>query len=63
LGVSAVSAVSAVFSLSFVQRDLEDMKRRGFTFVRPTIVYAWMQAIGIVNDHSTGCFRRAGSDG
>ena len=37
----------------------KDMKRRGFKFVGPTIVYAWMQAVGIVNDHSTGCFRRA----
>jgi DNA-3-methyladenine glycosylase I len=34
------------------------MKRRGFKFVGPTIVYAWMQAVGIVNDHSRGCFRR-----
>jgi DNA-3-methyladenine glycosylase I len=37
----------------------KEMKRRGFKFVGPTIVYAWMQAIGIVNDHSTNCFRRA----
>lgn len=36
-----------------------EMKRRGFKFVGPTIVYAWMQAVGIVNDHSAGCFRRA----
>ena len=36
----------------------KEMKRRGFKFVGPTIVYAWMQALGIVNDHSTGCFRR-----
>jgi DNA-3-methyladenine glycosylase I len=35
-----------------------EMKRRGFKFVGPTIVYAWMQAVGIVNDHSRGCFRR-----
>ncbi|MEA2766137.1 MAG: DNA-3-methyladenine glycosylase [Gemmatimonadaceae bacterium] len=35
-----------------------EMKRRGFKFVGPTIVYAWMQAVGIVNDHSTKCFRR-----
>lgn len=37
----------------------KEMKRRGFKFVGPTIVYAWMQAVGIVNDHSTKCFRRA----
>jgi DNA-3-methyladenine glycosylase I len=36
----------------------KEMKRRGFKFVGPTIVYAWMQAIGIVNDHSASCFRR-----
>jgi DNA-3-methyladenine glycosylase I len=36
-----------------------EMKRRGFKFVGPTIVYAWMQAVGIVNDHSANCFRRA----
>ena len=36
----------------------KDLKRRGFKFVGPTIVYAWMQATGIVNDHSTTCFRR-----
>src|SRR4051812_18522734 len=35
-----------------------EMKRRGFKFVGPTIVYAWMQAVGIVNDHSCDCFRR-----
>lgn len=34
------------------------MKNRGFKFVGPTIVYAWMQAVGIVNDHETRCFRR-----
>jgi DNA-3-methyladenine glycosylase I len=37
----------------------KEMKRRGFKFVGPTIVYAWMQAVGIANDHSAGCFRRA----
>ncbi|WP_459556275.1 DNA-3-methyladenine glycosylase I [Lacunimicrobium album] len=36
----------------------KDMKKRGFKFVGPTIVYAWMQAVGIVNDHSLECFRR-----
>jgi DNA-3-methyladenine glycosylase I len=37
----------------------KEMKRRGFKFVGPTIVYAWMQAVGIVNDHSLKCYRRA----
>lgn len=34
------------------------LKARGFKFVGPTTVYAWMQATGIVNDHVPGCFRR-----
>jgi DNA-3-methyladenine glycosylase I len=34
-------------------------KKRGFKFVGPVIVYAWMQAVGIVNDHAAGCFRQA----
>ena len=33
-------------------------KKRGFKFVGPVIVYAWMQAVGIVNDHAANCFRR-----
>ena len=33
------------------------LKNRGFKFVGPVIVYAWMQAAGIVNDHATDCFR------
>jgi DNA-3-methyladenine glycosylase I len=36
----------------------KELKRRGLKFVGPTIVYAWMQAVGIVNDHSIDCFRR-----
>ncbi|MBI4963140.1 MAG: DNA-3-methyladenine glycosylase I [Desulfomonile tiedjei] len=35
----------------------KDMKRRGFKFVGPTICYAFMQTIGMVNDHTTDCFR------
>jgi DNA-3-methyladenine glycosylase I len=34
------------------------LKDRGFRYVGPTIVYAWMQATGIVNDHAADCFRR-----
>jgi len=34
----------------------KDLKRRGFTFVGPTTLHAFMQAMGIVNDHGTGCF-------
>ncbi len=32
------------------------LKKRGFKFVGPVIVYAWMQATGIVNDHARDCF-------
>jgi DNA-3-methyladenine glycosylase I len=35
-----------------------DLKKRGFKFVGPVIVYAWMQAVGMVDDHARGCFRR-----
>jgi len=34
------------------------LRERGFKFVGPVIVYAWMQAVGIVNDHAANCFRR-----
>ena len=34
------------------------LKQRGFKFVGPVIVYAWMQAVGLVNDHSATCFKR-----
>jgi DNA-3-methyladenine glycosylase I len=40
------------------ERVSKDLKKRGFKFVGPTIVYAWMQAIGMVNDHAAHCFRR-----
>jgi DNA-3-methyladenine glycosylase I len=35
----------------------KDLKRRGFSFVGPTVVYAYMQAVGMVNDHLVDCFR------
>ncbi len=35
----------------------KDLKRMGFSFTGPTIIYAFMQAVGMVNDHVTGCFR------
>ena len=35
----------------------KDLKKRGFTFVGPTICYALMQAVGMVNDHTVDCFR------
>ena len=38
----------------------KDMKKRGFTFVGPTIVYAYLQSTGVVNDHTVTCFRYGG---
>ena len=39
------------------------LKKRGFTFVGPTIMYAYMQSLGLVNDHVATCWRRAGVAG
>jgi len=49
--IPATSSVSEALS--------KDLKRRGFSFVGPTIIYAYMQAIGMVNDHVVSCFRHA----
>jgi len=38
-------------------RIAKDLKSLGFSFVGPTIVYAYMQSVGMVNDHLIGCFR------
>lgn len=38
-------------------RISRDLKRRGFSFVGSTILYAYLQAVGVVNDHLVGCFR------
>jgi DNA-3-methyladenine glycosylase I len=48
-GAYATSPESEVFS--------KDLKHRGFSFVGPTVVYAYMQAVGMVNDHLVECFR------
>ncbi len=51
----AVKDVPAITEIA--ERISKDMKKRGFTFVGPTIIYAHMQATGMVNDHITSCFR------
>lgn len=51
--VQARTAVSDALS--------RDLKKRGFNFVGSTIMYAFMQAVGMVDDHVTGCFRRKGA--
>ncbi len=35
----------------------QDLKKRGFKFVGSTVIYAYIQAIGLVNDHSTDCYK------
>jgi DNA-3-methyladenine glycosylase I len=47
--IPATSAESDAFS--------KDLKARGFSFVGSTVIYAHMQAIGMINDHLTTCFR------
>ena len=37
----------------------KDLKRRGFRFIGPTVIYAFMQSVGMVDDHTVDCFRRA----
>lgn len=43
---------------ALAERISKELLRRGFRFVGPTIVYAYMQAVGLVNDHLVGCPRR-----
>ena len=49
-------AVPAKTALS--EQISKALKQRGFKFTGPTIVYAWMQATGMVNDHAADCFRQ-----
>ena len=37
----------------------KDLKRRGFRFIGPTVIYAFMQTVGMVDDHTVDCFRRS----
>jgi DNA-3-methyladenine glycosylase I len=45
-------------STPLAEKISKELKKRGFKFVGPVIVYAWMQAAGLVNDHAEKCFRR-----
>jgi DNA-3-methyladenine glycosylase I len=53
----SLSEIPAKTELS--DRISKDLKKRGFSFVGSTIIYAYLQAAGIVNDHTTNCFRHA----
>jgi DNA-3-methyladenine glycosylase I len=53
----------AELSVSPESRALsKDLKKRGWTFVGPTTIYAFMQAMGLVNDHIEGCASRAAAE-
>jgi DNA-3-methyladenine glycosylase I len=45
-------------STELSEKVSKELKKKGFKFVGPVIVYAWMQAAGMVNDHAMECFRR-----
>jgi len=51
------SMADAPAQTALSQTISKDLKQKGFKFTGPTIVYAFMQAVGMVNDHMTGCFR------
>ena len=52
----SLKEIPASTELSY--RISEDLKMKGMNFVGSTIIYAFMQAVGVVNDHTIGCFRR-----
>jgi DNA-3-methyladenine glycosylase I len=54
-GWTDISKIPVTTTIS--ERMSKDLKRRGFRFVGSTICYAFMQAVGMVNDHITSCFR------
>jgi len=54
---SLQSMADAPAQTALSQTISKDLKQKGFKFTGPTIVYAFMQAVGMVNDHMTGCFR------
>ncbi|WP_372883267.1 DNA-3-methyladenine glycosylase I [Psychromonas sp.] len=51
----SIAALPAKTEIS--ERMSKELKKRGFNFVGPTICYSLMQAVGLVNDHTTDCFR------
>ena len=50
-----IAEIPAQTALS--EKISKDLKKRGMSFVGPTIMYSFMQAVGMVNDHTTDCFR------
>jgi DNA-3-methyladenine glycosylase I len=55
---NSLKSMSEIPASTDISKDISKaLKKRGFSFVGPTIIYAFMQAIGMVNDHMTDCFR------
>jgi DNA-3-methyladenine glycosylase I len=60
IGGRPIENSGAVLTKSPLSQEISKaLKGRGFKFVGPVIVYAWMQAVGLVNDHTARCFRKA----
>ena len=63
-GVPIISASDEIPATTMLSEEITiALKKRGFKFVGPVIVYAWMQATGIVNDHVLDCYRRSSVQG
>ena len=54
---SGAICLDTPFATNLSVKISKDLKKMGFKFVGPTIIYAFMQAVGMVNDHSPDCFR------
>jgi DNA-3-methyladenine glycosylase I len=58
-GVPIFNSTGEVFAKTPLSEIISaELKKRGFKFVGPVITYAWMQAVGLVDDHDPTCFRR-----
>ena len=55
---AAVSGSSAATCATIGKMSLPELKKRGWKFVGPTTIFAFMQAMGLVDDHIDGCERR-----
>ncbi len=53
------SAKDLVPNSALSDKISKDLKKRGFRFVGTTVIYSHLQAVGLINDHETGCFRRS----
>ena len=54
---AAQAQTTGSLSLTLTAKTAKALKARGFTFVGSTIVYAFMQAVGMIDDHVEGCWR------